>query len=128
MKKLLLLFVLLIFAYASKLHSQTQIEMTGDAAISLQIADNELNIAYKQLKVEYKDFPVFLQKLKSAQIQWIKYRDALIEMEFPSNQPRLDYGSMYTMCKFYYTKRLTEKRTKELLNYTNNIDCGGPIN
>jgi uncharacterized protein YecT (DUF1311 family) len=128
MRKLLLLSALLLFAYASKLHSQTQFEMTSDAAKSLQIADNKLNIAYKQLKVEYKDFPVFLQKLKSAQIQWIKYRDALIEMEFPSNQPGIDYGSMYSMCEFYYTKRLTEERTKELLNYTNNIDCGGPVN
>jgi uncharacterized protein YecT (DUF1311 family) len=128
MKKLLLLSALLLFAYASKLHSQTQIEMTEEAAKSLQIADNKLNIAYKQLQVEYKDFPVFLQKLKSAQIQWIKYRDALIEMEFPSNQPGIDYGSMYSMCEFYYTKRLTEERTKELLNYTNNIDCGGPVN
>ena len=88
-------------------------------------ASEMIRLGFRQVG---KDFPVFLQKLKSAQIQWIKYRDALIEMEFPSNQPRLDYGSMYTMCKFYYTKRLTEKRTKELLNYTNNIDCGGPIN
>jgi len=128
MKKLLLLSALLIFACVSKLHSQTQLEMTAEAARLRGIAENELNIAYKQLKVEYKDFPVFLQKLESAQIQWIKYRDALIEMEFPSNQPRFDYGSMYGMCLLYYSKNLTEDRTKELLNYTNNIDCGGPTN
>jgi len=130
MKKLLLLSALFIFACSIDLCAQSMVEITEEARLQFQRADKDLNTAYLDLKMKYKNYPNFIEKLKIAQRLWIKYRDALIDMQFPSNEPRLAYGSMYSLCMLDFKTELTLKRTYELLNYMNNgdgDDCGGPV-
>lgn len=129
MKKLIVLSALLV-CFSSFGRAQSMVEITEKARLQFERADKNLNIAYNDLKVEYKNYPNFIEKLKIAQRLWIKYRNALIEMQFPSNEPRLDYGSMYTLCVLNFKTELTRKRTYELLNYMNSdegYDCGGPV-
>ena len=113
-KLLLLLFVTTLF----QVNAQSMGDMTSEANSQFEIADKNLNTAYKNLLIEYKDYPNFIEKLKIAQRLWIKYRDALIDMQFPSNEPRFDYGSMYPLCLLGYKTELTRKRTDELINYS----------
>ena len=126
MKNILYALALLI-CFSSFGSAQSMVEITEKARLQFERADKNLNTAYNDLKMKYKNYPNFIEKLKIAQRLWIKYRDALIEMQFPSNEPRLDYGSMYTLCVLNFKTELTRKRTYELLNYMKGDDCGGPI-
>ena len=126
--------ILLLLFFVSALlqvNAQSMADMTSEASSQFDIADKNLNTAYKDLLMEYKDYPNFIEKLKNAQKLWIKYRDALIDMQFPSNEPTLDYGSMYSLCLLDYKTELTNNRTKELLNYMKYEEgegcVGGPV-
>ena len=129
MKNILFTLALLV-SFSSFVRAQSMVEITEEARLQFQRADKDLNTAYLDLKMKYKNYPNFIEKLKIAQRLWIKYRDALIDMQFPSNEPRLAYGSMYSLCVLDFKTELTLKRTYELLNYMNNgdgDDCGGPV-
>ena len=126
-KLLLLLFATVLF----QVNAQSTSDMIERAYSQFETSDKNLNSAYKDLLTKYRNYPNFIKKLKIAQRLWIKYRDALIDMEFPSDEPRLDYGSVYPFCVLAFKTKLTKKRTTELLNYMNyeegNVCAGGPV-
>ena len=126
MKNKFFTLTLLIF-FSSFSIAQSMIEITEEARLQFQRADKDLNVAYNELIMKYKNYPSFIEKLKIAQRLWIQYRDALIDMEFPSNEPRRDYGSMYSLCVLNLKTKLTSNRTNELLNYGGVDECGGPV-
>ncbi len=128
MKKLLLI---LFFPAILQINAQSTSDMSSQTYSQFEKADKNLNSAYKDLLVKYRDYPNFIKKLKIAQRLWIKYRDALIDVEFPSDEPRLDYGSIYPICVLGFKTKLTKKRTTELLNYMSyeegDVCGGGPV-
>ncbi len=124
MRIIILLSFLLISSI--KTNAQSMFELNQQASEQYDEADRELNITYQALKKAYNDHPYFLKKLLTAQRLWIQYRDALVEMRFPSENPEMDYGSMYRLCEMTYLTELTNKRAQELRDYFN-IDCGGPV-
>jgi uncharacterized protein YecT (DUF1311 family) len=122
MKKLL--FLLLIFQLS---FSQTQAEMNIEAYANFQKADSVLNTTYKKIQIAFKTDITFLKALKKAQLTWIKFRDAELEMKYPNREP-FYYGSMHPMCRAIYLQELTEERTKKLtlwLNINEDDGCGG---
>jgi uncharacterized protein YecT (DUF1311 family) len=88
-------------------------EINEDAHRQSDKADKELNRVYGQILIEYKTDTVFIKNLKIAQQQWIKFRDAEIDMMYPEREYGY-YGSMYPMCRSLYEKELTDERTKKL--------------
>ena len=115
MNRLLLLFFLTISLSG---FSQTQSEMSSEAAESYQEADKELNSTYKKVLQKYKSDTVFVDNLKIAQRIWIKFRDAELELKYPHREAGY-YGSVLPMCKSLYLKGLTEIRTKTLTEFLN---------
>jgi len=102
MKRLIFIF-LLCFLYISV---QCQI------ASGFEKANQDMNKVYKKIVEEYKNDTIFLQSLKEAQKQWVKFRDAQVKMKFPP-YPDADFG-MLAQCKDQYLSHLTEIRIKEL--------------
>lgn len=128
MKQLLTAFFLNIIALTS--FSQTQMEINQDANKKYLNADDELNRVYKQILVDYQNDTIFIEKLKSSQRLWIKFRDAELEMKFPESDKGY-YGSVYPMCVSGYLEQLTKERTKKLMDWLNPLPegevCSGSI-
>ena len=127
MKKFALvgLFILLAFvslSYAGKKQAtnpcanpQNTIEMRECESKNMKEADAELNKIYKQLMSRIdknqKD------KLKAAELAWIKYRDAHCEFEASFYEGGTMQPQVHSSC----LRAMTEKRTKELQEVLNGM-------
>ena len=84
--------------------------MPTDIAGAFQEADAEFNRVYQELLKEKRADPVGLEKLKSAETAWIKFRDAQCEFySYSMGYESADRGGMQ-LCK----STLTLERTKQL--------------
>lgn len=114
--------------------SQTQLELNEAAGAEDAAADHELNRVYQLILKKYADNPTFIKRLREAQIAWLKFRDAQIEMRFPTSAkgtPNAQYGSVYPMCYASYKASLTNQRSKELREWLVGIEegdvCSGSV-
>ncbi|MBX7223940.1 MAG: DUF1311 domain-containing protein [Blastocatellia bacterium] len=93
-------------AAAAKMSQQ---EMNQCAFKDFEKADAELNAVYKKL-MSLIDDEAHKGKIKTAQLAWIKFRDAHCEAEaFPN-----EGGSIYPLVEYGCKAGLTRKRVKEL--------------
>ena len=93
--------------------AQTQLELNNCAHLAYVKADAEMNRVYKQLMASSSESgEKYQQKLKEAQVAWLKYRDATCESEAVINEG----GSIYPMIYDYCLASVTEERTKRLKN------------
>lgn len=98
--------------------ARTQLELNDCAFGEFQQADNELNAVYQKILKEYANDPIFIEKLKKAQLAWLKFRDAEMAAIFPEEKPTY-YGSAHPMCHSSWMTQLTQQRTKELRRWLN---------
>lgn len=128
-KSLTTLFCILSFTLSS--FSQTPTEINQIENEEYMKADANLNRVYKQILSDYKTNSKFIEKLRSSQRLWIKFRDAELEMKFPEEDKRLNYGSMYPMCATNYLAELTKQRTTTLKKWlkptTEGESCNGSL-
>ena len=89
--------------------------MNATAAKRYKTADSSLNAVYKKVKREYQSDTNFIESLKTAQLAWIKLRDAEVQMRYPEKDKRTQYGSVYPVCYYTLMQELTEARTKNLM-------------
>ena len=101
---------------------QTQLEMNKCAGSSYQIADNELNSLYKT-QMDYLADSLTKDRLKAAQLNWIKFRDAACLYEVGE---RSDGGSSWSMKQDFCLERLTKARIADLKYYVDCRDNGCP--
>lgn len=94
--------------------ANTQSQLNQCSRQAYQEADDELNLVYKKIRKLYKDDPVFLDKLKKAQLAWIKLRDADLELKYPHTDKQGHYGTAYSMCSPMYMTKLTMERVEYL--------------
>lgn len=80
-------------------------------------ADAELNQVYQKLLMRAKKDAIATASIKNAERAWVKYRDAQIEMYYPSSRPTAFYGSFQPVCNNSLYQRLTEERIKELKEF-----------
>jgi uncharacterized protein YecT (DUF1311 family) len=93
----------------------TQGEMNDCVCNQYKKADAELNRIYQQLAAANANDKLFVDKLKTAQRAWIAFRDAQLEAIYPeTDNPKVNYGSVFTMCYCGAQQDLTEERTKQL--------------
>lgn len=95
-------------------NAQTQQEMNIAAQKEYKVAENEINKIYKEIVEKYKSDTLFIKNLKASERIWIQFRDAEVKMKFPSNEPFVEYGSMYPLCYYGYMELLTRERIKKL--------------
>ena len=108
---------LIFLAFSLSSFSQTQLEMNIEANEAYKESDNELNQVYKKVSLKYKSDTAFISALKKTQRLWISFRDAELEMKFPADNKRLEYGSVYPMCVSLFLKDFTDKRTERLRDW-----------
>jgi len=121
-------------AGADQWHSclSTAIEPGGaghGAKAGLEQADAELNRVYGQIRAAYRDDPLFLEKLNTAQLAWIALRDADFELRYPHAAERGYYGSVFPACAACYRTELTLQRVAFLKQWLTGVEegevCGG---
>ncbi len=120
MKKILIIFILIL---SQQIISQTQGEMNEKAKIDYVKTDNKLNSIYNQILTEYNSDSLFIQNLKKAQRIWVDFRDAEVEMKYPSID-KSEYGSVFPMCRWMYLTNLTENRIEKLNEWIIGIEEG----
>ena len=121
--------LLLFFLFCSlNSYGQTQLQLNERAKKNYVRAETELEKVYQQVIYAYRKDKLFIQRLKIAQNQWVKFRDAEMNMKFP---PYLDntYGTNFDYCWYNYKRKLTQTRTATLRQWlipTSNPDgCSG---
>ena len=94
-------------------------------------ADYELNEVYQLILSDYADNQTFISSLKESQRLWIRFRDTELEMRYPGDDKRLQYGSVYSMCAEQFLAQLTNKRTATLRQWIDGVQegdvCAGSI-
>lgn len=91
--------------------AQTQFDMNNCAHMIFVKSDEALNVTYKKvLAATSEDGPQYVQKLKAAQLLWIKYRDATCESESALNEG----GTMHPMVYDYCLASVTDERNERL--------------
>ena len=110
--------LVIIFTTAS-LFAQTQSEMNIEASNSYKKVDNELGVVYQQILKKYSKNIKFINSLRISERLWIQFRDAEVKMMYPSDDPRMAYGSMYPLLYFGLLEELTKTRLKELKVWIN---------
>ena len=105
-------------------NAYTQKELNQCSGIDYKTADAELNRVYKLIRKIYKDDARFLKKMKVAQRNWIKFRDAQFEMMFPDKNKTSFYGSVFPMCAGIYKARLTLERVVQLKQWLKGVEEG----
>jgi uncharacterized protein YecT (DUF1311 family) len=90
---------------------QNQAEMNACAGLSYQNADKKLNQVYQQVRAKLQG--ANLEKLTSAQLAWIKFRDG--NCEFARSQ--FDGGTMAPFILGGCLADITKKRTADLESY-----------
>jgi uncharacterized protein YecT (DUF1311 family) len=92
--------------------------------VGLEQADAELNRVYGQIRAAYRDDPLFLEKLKAAQLAWIALRDADFELQYPHSAEPGYYGSVFPACASCYKTKLTLQRVEFLTQWLAGVEEG----
>lgn len=100
-----------IILFGSLCSAQTMIDMKDEAGVKYKQADKEMNRIYK-LATATRD-SAGKDKLKKAQLAWIKYRDLCCEAEASIYEGGSMYGLAYSNCM----NDLTKERTGRLRVY-----------
>lgn len=89
--------------------------------------DAELQHVYEQVLAKYATRKLFVEKLKTAQEAWVKFRDAQMDSLYSEEDKLRAHGSVYPMCKAIELTLLTSERTaslKRMLNPDEGDVCG----
>jgi uncharacterized protein YecT (DUF1311 family) len=103
------IFFLLLFNLSVK--GQTTLELRVQTCGEYSQVDDKLNKVYQKILSLYEIDTLFIQKLRVAQNNWIKLRDADMEMYMLDG---VNYGSVRSICRCDFLKELTEARIKFL--------------
>ncbi|MFA5181500.1 MAG: lysozyme inhibitor LprI family protein [Syntrophales bacterium] len=100
-----------IIAFGSLCNAQCMIDLKDEAGMKYKQADTEMNRIYK-LATATCDVTA-KERLRKAQLAWIKYRDSCCEAEASIYEGGSMYGLAYTIC----VTDLTKERTGRLRLY-----------
>ena len=130
--KLFLSSLIVIFSFSvmaaedrEKCHDDSQSGLNKCALQNVNKAESELNQTVKKIQEMYADDPVFLDKLKESQKQWIKFRHAEFAMMYPPN--RDISGSVTPMCEQLYLEKLINDRIATLKQWLKGVDNDGDV-
>jgi uncharacterized protein YecT (DUF1311 family) len=112
MKKL---FFLLVFTISvATVFAQSQTELNMESSNSYKKVDDQLGVVYQVILKKYAKNVKFINALRASERLWIQFRDAEVKMMYPSDNPRMTYGSMYSMLYYGRLEELTKVRIKQL--------------
>ncbi len=114
--------VVVAMAQVATSAGQTQGDMNASAALELQGAELEMADLVAELVDQAEGRPATIAKLEQAQAAWEAFRDAHIAAFWPTEEPRVSYGSVHPLCVTLERTRLTQARTAELRSMLNGVE------
>jgi uncharacterized protein YecT (DUF1311 family) len=96
---------------------QTTIEMNQCSAQEADAADQKLNQVYQQLTAKLD--PKQRERMVSAQLAWIDFRDKTCEYE----RGQFEGGTITTSTYYYCIARITEQRVSDLETYLETLQA-----
>lgn len=96
---------------------QTTIEMNQCSAQEADAADQKLNQVYQQLTAKLD--PKQRERMVSAQLAWIEFRDKTCEYE----RGQFEGGTIATSTYYYCIARVTEQRVSDLETYLGTLQA-----
>mgnify|MGYP003149283223 FL=1 len=113
-------------------NAQTQLEINQCAGINLLTARRTLESVLEKIRHAYKSAsPEFLTKLDVSQKSWEESVKANMELKYPLEDKRLQYGSVYPMCASGFESRLVLARVEFLKEWLKGHEdgdiCSGSI-
>lgn len=131
MQKNLLICLLGVLLCSSACNAQNNTQPVEKELSDFEKADTELNDIFQEILSAYSENDVFIESLRQSQRIWINFRDAELEMKYPGEDKRVQYGSVYTMCAEQYLSKMTNERTSTLRQWLTGIEegnvCGGSV-
>jgi len=85
-----------------------------EADHSLRTAEQQMATVFNQLRTRASANPAALALLDKAQLAWAAYRDAQLDVMWPSPDKQANYGTVFPMCFSQARAELTNRRTAEL--------------
>jgi uncharacterized protein YecT (DUF1311 family) len=94
--------------------AKTPGEMNACAHEEAARMDAKLGAVYAKLLSQAESDPVGLAKIKTAEKDWIAYRDAYISAMFPAAHKFTEYGAMYPMKVALLRAKMTHQQVAAL--------------
>lgn len=104
--------------------ANTQLEINLCDNNEQSIADKELNLIYQAVLKKHQSNKKFIEKLKTSQRAWVKWRDAEMEALFPEHDEPGFYGSSFSSCWSNQLAALTRARNSQLLIWLEGVEEG----
>ncbi len=123
----MLVFVLLIF----KFKEHDKVEYRSQKYPYFE-TNKKIQFMYKEIKELYSDDELFLQKLESSNLAWLKAVDADFDLKFPhADEASYYYGSSFPMCSKEYKESIIARRLQFLAEWINKTEegdvCSGSV-
>ena len=130
MRNTLILSLVLCLSFAVKAQ-EIQIDNSRNSCSDYLKLKKEIDNVSRKILDDYERDNAFISKFKLAQFAWESYRDAQLEMLFPSPNKGI-YGSSYPTCRCNALVDLTNERLGYLVRWISNTEesksCGGSVN
>lgn len=101
-----------------------QSDLQSRVNAELKRADDTLNAVYKQILDMYKNNPTFIDKLTEAELAWIAFRDAELELVHSAPNIQKVYGELAPVAIEYEKVRLTLDRVRQLQEWVDGVPEG----
>ena len=130
MRNTLILSLVLCLSFAV-IAQEIQIDNSRNSCSDYLKLKKEIDNVSRKIFDDYERDNAFISKFKLAQFAWESYRDAQLEMLFPSPNKGI-YGSSYPTCRCNALVDLTNERLGYLVRWISNTEesksCGGSVN
>ena len=130
MRNTFILFMVLFMGFAVNAQ-EIQIDNSRNSCSDYLRLKKELDDVVKKILDDYERDYTFISKFKQAQSAWESYRDAQLEMLFPSSNKGI-YGASYPTCRCNALVDMTNERLGYLIRWISNTEesksCGGSVN
>ncbi len=111
--------------------TKTEVDNARNSCSDYLKLKKEVDAISKKILDDYERDKVFIAKYKKAQAAWESYREAQLDMIFPSADKSV-YGASYATCRCNALVDMTNERLTYLVRWISNTEesksCGGSVN
>jgi len=108
-----------IVALVLCLSSTVSFATTIEYRVVKELREREAHIRalLSQARADHRDVPAFVSAFDSAQAKWEEYCAAMLELRFPDEKKREEYGSSYHLAYVAAKNEMLYGRIKDLLSW-----------
>ena len=110
---------MMVVAFVLCLCSTASFATTIEYRVVKELREREVHIRVllSQVRADHRDDRAFVSALDSAQAKWEEYCVAMLELRFPDEKKREEYGSAYQLAYVTAKNEMLDGRIKDLLSW-----------